>query len=671
MGQRRVRDAAGVDRRAQAARQLRGRPDGRSIEIQRLIGRSLRAIVDLEALGERTVWVDCDVLQADGGTRCASICGGYVALHRALSGLVDAGKLAELPLTAGVAAVSCGIVEGEAVLDLDYKEDSSAEVDLNVVMTSGGRLVEVQGTAEGQPFDRAQLDRLLELGAVGMANIEAAQLRAVAAPDEPAARGACHGERRQGRRAVAPARPRGRGARDRGRGERRQTYAGNALLKARAALAAADGRIGLGDDSGIEVTALGGEPGLHSARWEGPGDADRNTALLARLTGTADRSAAFVCALAAILPDGREIVVEGRVDGVIARGPARRGRLRLRPPLRAARGHAHGRRAQPRRRRTSSRTAGAPRAPSRPRLQRPASREPGRPARAVRRGAAARRRRASAGRRAARGEITVLDRELGLVAVRLPKRGVAASLRRLRAAPGVRYVERDAPVSLAGEGCDIVGRDNSPKDPNWRAAIHLSTRSAAGMLIGIADSGVDDDRLAPRQAPALYLALGGPKLPRDPLGHGTAVASLLVANRPDVGVVGIVPDATLLSARIIRRGAGCSEHVLEDGLVRALGWLRRQGAQVVNVSATAQRTHALVESLRALELSGALVVAAVGNGGAIAAPDKFPASEPGVLGVGALSPRSSTQVDKSRRTARRWISWRPRRASRSSRRAPS
>ena len=154
----------------------------RSIEIQPLIGRSLRAIVDLQALGERTVWVDCDVLQADGGTRCASICGGYVALHRALSALVDAGTLAELPLTAGVAAVSCGIVEGEAVLDLDYKEDSSAEVDLNVVMTSGGRLVEVQGTAEGQPFDRAQLDRLLELGAAGMQRIEAAQLQAVAAP---------------------------------------------------------------------------------------------------------------------------------------------------------------------------------------------------------------------------------------------------------------------------------------------------------------------------------------------------------------------------------------------------------------------------------------------------------------------------------------------------------
>src|SRR3954464_4907699 len=150
-GQRKQRDSS------------RGRPDGRSIEIQRLIGRSLRSIVDLQALGERTVWVDCDVLQADGGTRCASICGGYVALHRALSVLVDKGVLSELPLTAGVAAISCGIVGGEPGpspraggggepgLDLDYKEDSSAEVDLNVVMTSGGRLVELQGTAEGQP----------------------------------------------------------------------------------------------------------------------------------------------------------------------------------------------------------------------------------------------------------------------------------------------------------------------------------------------------------------------------------------------------------------------------------------------------------------------------------------------------------------------------------------
>jgi Subtilase family len=245
--------------------------------------------------------------------------------------------------------------------------------------------------------------------------------------------------------------------------------------------------------------------------------------------------------------------------------------------------------------------------------------------------------------RAAR--ITVLDRQLGLVAVRLPRRGVARTLVRLRAAPGVRYVERDAPVRLAStpEGCLTVGRESETPDPAWRTTIHLSTRSAAGMVIGIADSGVDDDRLAPRQVPLLFRASGGTRRPGDPLGHGTAVASLLVANRPDVGVVGIVPDATLLSSRIVNQGS-CSQSVLEHGLIASFGWLRHQGAQIVNVSATATPSRALVESLRALQLAGALVVAAVGNGGAIAGRDAFPASQPGVLGVGALAPGSATVV---------------------------
>ena len=242
-------------------------------------------------------------------------------------------------------------------------------------------------------------------------------------------------------------------------------------------------------------------------------------------------------------------------------------------------------------------------------------------------------------------QVTVLDRELGLVSVGLPKRGVAASLRRLRAAPGVRYVERDVPVALAaeGEGCETVGADAEKADPGWRTAIHLTKRSAAGMIVGIADSGVDDDRLAPRQAPLLKLFAGGDERPQDPFGHGTAVASLLVANRPDVGTVGLVPDATLLSARIVRQKS-CTDAVLGRGLIAAFGWLRRQGAQVVNVSATARPSRALIESLRALQLSGALVVAAVGNGGRVAPREAFPATQPGVLGVGALAPRSSTQV---------------------------
>src|SRR3954468_12009684 len=129
----------------------KGRPDGRTVEIQRLIGRSLRGVVDFEGLGERTVYVDCDVLQADGGTRCASITGGYVALELACRKLVEDGKLAKTPLTGTVAAVSCGIVDGVPLLDLDYPEDSTAEVDANVVMTGDGGLVEVQATAERTP----------------------------------------------------------------------------------------------------------------------------------------------------------------------------------------------------------------------------------------------------------------------------------------------------------------------------------------------------------------------------------------------------------------------------------------------------------------------------------------------------------------------------------------
>jgi ribonuclease PH len=159
----------------------KGRPDGRTVEIQRLIGRSLRGVIDFEKLGERTVWIDCDVLEADGGTRCASITGGYVALELALRRLIGEEKLSELPLTGSVAAVSCGIVDGRALLDLDYSEDSNAEVDANVVMTGDGGLVEVQATAERTPLSRASLDELLVLGAAGIDKLRAAQEEAVAA----------------------------------------------------------------------------------------------------------------------------------------------------------------------------------------------------------------------------------------------------------------------------------------------------------------------------------------------------------------------------------------------------------------------------------------------------------------------------------------------------------
>ena len=153
----------------------KGRPDGRTVEIQRLIGRSLRGVVDFAALGERTIYVDCDVLQADGGTRCASITGGMVALQLACRRLVADGRLDAVPLTGSVAAVSCGIVDGVALLDLDYSEDSTAEVDANVVMTSDGGLVEVQATAERTPLSRAHLDDLLALAGAGIESLRALQ----------------------------------------------------------------------------------------------------------------------------------------------------------------------------------------------------------------------------------------------------------------------------------------------------------------------------------------------------------------------------------------------------------------------------------------------------------------------------------------------------------------
>jgi ribonuclease PH len=162
-GQRKQRDVS------------KGRPDGRTVEIQRLIGRSLRQAIDMAKLGERTVWIDCDVLTADGGTRCAAITGGYVALAVALKAVG-----AEQALTGNIAAISCGIVDGQPVLDLDYREDSRAEVDANVVMTGEGTLVEVQATAERTPLQRAHLDELLELAAAGVTTLRELQEQAIA-----------------------------------------------------------------------------------------------------------------------------------------------------------------------------------------------------------------------------------------------------------------------------------------------------------------------------------------------------------------------------------------------------------------------------------------------------------------------------------------------------------
>jgi ribonuclease PH len=169
-GERKQRDAT------------RGRQDGRTVEIQRLIGRSLRGVLDFERLGERTIYLDCDVLEADGGTRCASITGAYVALSLACERLVSEGRLERSPVTGSVAAVSCGMVGGVPLLDLDYSEDSTAEVDANVVMTGEGGLLEVQATAERTPLSRAHLDELLALAGAGIDRLKDVQHGALSGP---------------------------------------------------------------------------------------------------------------------------------------------------------------------------------------------------------------------------------------------------------------------------------------------------------------------------------------------------------------------------------------------------------------------------------------------------------------------------------------------------------
>ncbi len=172
---------ASTNRRTSRERSQR---KGRSMEIERLIGRSLRTVVNMRALGEFTVTVDCDVIQADGGTRTASITGAWVALHDALMTWVDAGKIARLPLTGQVAAVSMGVVDGAELLDLDYREDSHAEVDMNLVATDTGEIIEVQGTGEQMPFTRERLGRLLDLGDAGIAKLIALQNEVTAFRDE-------------------------------------------------------------------------------------------------------------------------------------------------------------------------------------------------------------------------------------------------------------------------------------------------------------------------------------------------------------------------------------------------------------------------------------------------------------------------------------------------------
>ena len=307
---------------------VRGRIGGRTHEISRLIGRSLRAVIDYKALGENTIVLDCDVLQADGGTRTASITGAYVALADAVSWLRERNLLTAEPLTGSVAAVSVGVVDGTPMLDLCYTEDSAADTDMNVVMSGDGAFIEVQGTAEGAPFDRRLLDELLDLARHRLrATDHAATGRACFVMTDCPSGGAGHQQRPEAGRAAA----------DRGSGsaggtrcsdlptsprypepaETERTFEGNALLKARACVAAT-GLPALADDSG----SGGRRTQQHARRPLGAlgrpeaSDEDNNELLLRQLADVpaAERTARFVCAMALVLPDGTEHVRLGEMS---------------------------------------------------------------------------------------------------------------------------------------------------------------------------------------------------------------------------------------------------------------------------------------------------------------------------------------------------------------------
>ncbi len=308
--------------------------DGRGVEISRLIGRALRQAVDMKALGERTITLDCDVLEADGGTRTASITGAMVALTCAVDRLIREGKLLGSPIRHQVAAVSAGIVDNEPCLDLCYQEDSQAQVDMNFVMNEGGEFIEMQGTGEGRAFSRKELEALMAYGEKGIRELMEAQREALGErakhlcgkPVLLAATGNAH-KLRELQEIFADyyqILPMSAAGFTEDIVEDGQTFAENAAIKAET-VCAATGYAAIADDSGLAVTALGGEPGVYSARYAGRhgDDEANNDLLLQKMDQIEDRRANFVCALALKIPGRDVILAEGKCPGTILR--ARRG----------------------------------------------------------------------------------------------------------------------------------------------------------------------------------------------------------------------------------------------------------------------------------------------------------------------------------------------------------
>ena len=322
--QRKVRDSS------------KGKIDGRSQEIHRLIGRAIRSVVDLTKLGERTIWVDCDVIQADGGTRTASITGAFVAVAEAIYKLYKDGLIKKMPIENFVSAISVGIVNDQCLLDICYEEDSHAQVDMNIIMTDKCEFVEVQGTGEERPFSRKDLNKLLELGEKGNKELIKIQRKALGeiadeilgmeyGDDIVISTGNAHKLEEIGAilkdldyniHSLKDVNLDNLEIEENGK-----TFEHNALIKART-VAKLTNMITIADDSGLEVDAIGKKPGIYSSRYAGENatDAENREKLLKALKNTAasHRTARFVCCIAVVFPDGKEFVVRGTCEGTIA-----------------------------------------------------------------------------------------------------------------------------------------------------------------------------------------------------------------------------------------------------------------------------------------------------------------------------------------------------------------
>lgn len=313
----------------------RGKVDGRTQEIQRLIGRAIRSVVDLTKIGERTIWIDCDVIQADGGTRTASITGAFVAVVDALNSLHSNKLIKEMPINNFVSAISVGIVDNELLLDLCYEEDSNAQVDMNIVMTDRGEFVEVQGTGEERPFSRDELNKLLELGEKANKELIKIQRQALGeiaddilgmeyGDEVVIATNNAHKLEEIGD-ILKDMEYNIYSLKDVDLGgieiiEDGKTFEHNALIKARV-IAKKTKMIAISDDSGLEVDAIGKKPGVHSARYSGENatDEDNRKKLIKAMANVpaSKRTARFVSAIAVVFPDGKEFVVRGTCEGKI------------------------------------------------------------------------------------------------------------------------------------------------------------------------------------------------------------------------------------------------------------------------------------------------------------------------------------------------------------------